>query len=41
MTEEGKDVDVEDLLCGLVVRVPGYRHKGPWFTGSTQACEDK
>jgi hypothetical protein len=20
-----------DSLCGLVVRVPGYRSRGPWF----------
>jgi hypothetical protein len=32
-----------DRLCGLVVRVPGYRSWGPGFdsgTGSTQPRED-
>jgi hypothetical protein len=24
-------IPIVDRLCGLVVRVPGYRSRGPWF----------
>jgi hypothetical protein len=28
---EIKHVEASDRLCGLVVRVPGYRFRGPGF----------
>jgi hypothetical protein len=32
---------VSDLLCGLVVRVPGYRSRGPGsISGGTRFCEN-